>query len=29
MNLEEFKEIPNYSRYMISPRGEVWDKETQ
>ena len=29
MNLEEFKEIPNYSRYMISPRGEVWDKEAQ
>lgn len=29
MNLEEFKEIPNYSRYMISPSGEVWDKETQ
>lgn len=27
MNLEEFKEIPNYSRYMISPNGEVWDKE--
>lgn len=29
MNLEEFKEIPGYSRYMISPSGEVWDKETQ
>lgn len=29
MNLEEFKEIPNFSRYLISPSGEVWDKETQ
>lgn len=29
MNLEDFKEIPNFSRYLISPNGEVWDKETQ
>lgn len=29
MNLEEFKEIPNYSRYMISPNGEVWDKKRE
>lgn len=25
MNLEEFKEIPDTGRYMISPRGDVWD----
>lgn len=27
VNLEEFKEIPNCSRYLISENGEVWDTE--
>lgn len=28
MNLEEFKEIPNYSRYLINENGEVWDRKS-
>lgn len=29
MNLEEFKEIPNTGRYMISCAGDVWDLYTK
>lgn len=29
VNLEEFKEIPNYSRYLISESGDIYDTETQ
>lgn len=29
MDFDEFKEIQNYSRYLVSPSGEVWDIKLQ